>query len=78
MKIVDIASEKVVSVLEGHRQAVSSISPYQNDPRILFSCSFDKTVKCWDLRVKNCVGTTVTASPLWDVRSVGKHVIAGG
>lgn len=78
IKIVDIASEKVVSVLEGHRQAVSAISPHQNDPRLLFSCSFDKTLKSWDLRVKSCVGTAVTGSPLWDVKSVGKHVLAGG
>lgn len=78
IKIIDISSEKVVSVLEGHKQAVSSVTAHQNDPRIVFSSSFDKTVKSWDLRVKSCVGTAVTGSPLWDVKSVGKYLLAGG
>jgi WD40 repeat protein len=78
IKIIDISSEKVVSILEGHKQSVSSISPHQNDPKIVFSSSFDKTIKSWDLRLKNCVGTAVTGSPLWDIKSVGKHLLAGG
>jgi WD40 repeat protein len=78
IKIIDISSEKVVSVLEGHKQAVSSISPQLSDPKIVFSSSFDKTIKSWDLRMKSCIGTQVTASPLWDIKSMGKHLLAGG
>lgn len=54
------------------------MSPQQSDHRIVFSASFDKTIKIWDVRTKGCVGTVVTGSPLWDIKSVGKHLLAGG
>lgn len=78
IKIIDVSSEKVAAVLEGHKQAVSSITPQQSDQRIVFSSSFDKTIKAWDLRTKSCIGTVVTASPLWDIKSMGNHLLAGG
>jgi WD40 repeat protein len=76
--MIDIASEKVVQAFEGHKLAVSSVEPHQGDPRVFFSTSFDKTVKVWDLRTKTCVGGAVTGSALWDCRSVGKNLLAGG
>jgi WD repeat-containing protein 61 len=76
--MIDISSEKVIQHFEGHKLAVSSVSPHQNDQRIFFSSSFDKTVKIWDLRTKACVGTGVTGSPLWDCRSIGKNLLVGG
>ena len=78
VKIIDIPSEKQIGYLEGHKEAVSSVSPSQKDSRLLFSSSFDKTIRAWDLRQKTSISTTLTASPLWAVRSVGNHLIAGG
>ena len=45
---------------------------------MLFSCSFDKSVKIWDLRDRSCVGTTVTGSALWAIKSWEKHLVVGG
>jgi WD40 repeat protein len=77
IKVIDISSEKVVSTLEGHKQSVSSVSP-QADGKLVFSSSFDKTIKSWDLRMKSCVGTAVTSNPLWDCKSIGKYLLTGG
>lgn len=78
MKMIDISSEKVVSILEGHKQAVSNVFAHPSDNKLAFSCSFDKTIKIWDLRLKNCVGTAITGSPLWDCKVLGKNLITGG
>ena len=78
IKIVDVSSEKIVNILEGHKQGVSGVDPHHSDHKIFFSCSFDKTIKAWDLRTKTCVGTAITGSPLWDIKSFGKHLLAGG
>ena len=78
LKVIDIPSEKQISTLEGHKEAVSSVSAHQNDEKVILSCSFDKTIKAWDLREKTCLTTTVTGSPLWAVRSTGSHVLSGG
>jgi WD40 repeat protein len=63
---------------EGHRISVSSVDVDQSDPRLFYSTSFDKTVKCWDLRDKGCIATMQADSPLWDCKSVGKNVLVGG
>lgn len=65
IKLIDISSEKVVATLEGHRHPVSHICCPSTEPKVFYSSSFDKTVKIWDLRAKNCVGTAVTSNPLW-------------
>jgi WD40 repeat protein len=78
IKMIDVSSEKVVQTFEGHKLGVTSISVHQSDPRVFFSTSFDKNIKIWDLRTKECVGTAVTGSALWSCRSVGKNLLAGG
>lgn len=78
IKMIDVASEKVVQTFEGHKLGVTSVNVHQSEPRVFFSTSFDKTIKIWDLRNKACVGTTITGSPLWDCKSVGKQLLAGG
>ena len=78
MKLIDIACEKVVGSFEGHKEEISCVSPHPIDSRILFSSSFDKSVKCWDVRMKNCVGSVTTGSQLWTCKATVRHVIAGG
>ncbi len=78
IKMIDIPSEKVIQTFEGHKLALSSVSPHEMEERIFFSTSFDKTVKIWDLNVKGCVGTASAGGPLWDCKSVGKNLMVGG
>lgn len=68
-------SERVVGKLEGHKMAVTSIASANG---LIWSASFDKTIKGWDLRMSNCVSTTVTGSPLWSLIAVKGGLIAGG
>lgn len=78
VKLTDISSEKLITTLEGHKEGVSSVCAHQDDPSVLFSCSFDKTIRAWDIRKKDCICTNGTGSPLWTIRSAGRHVLAGG
>jgi WD40 repeat protein len=78
VQVIDIASEKVAQSHQGHKLAVSSVEPHQLDQNTFFSTSFDKSIKVWDLRTQAAVGGAVTGGALWDCRSVGKHVLAGG
>lgn len=63
---------------EGHKLGVTAISSHIDDTKIFFSTGFDKYLKTWDIRTNSCVGNTMTASPLWDVRSLGNTLVAGG
>lgn len=76
--VIDLTSQKVESIFEGHKQTVSGVSPYQLDSNVMFSTSFDKTIRCWDIREKNNVGVKVTSSPIWDIASIGKYIFTGG
>jgi len=78
IKMLDIYSEKVVHTFEGHRISVSSVHMDQSNPGMFYSTSFDKSIKCWDLRGKSCIATVQTDSPLWDCKPVGKYVLSGG
>jgi WD40 repeat protein len=78
VKLIDINSETITHTFEGHKQAVPRVVAHPTDNKLAFSCSFDKTVKCWDLRMNNCIGTAVTGSPLWSCAVYGNHVAAGG
>jgi WD40 repeat protein len=78
LSVIDIASEKVVSVLEGHKEAVSGVRCHPEDSRVVISCSFDKSFKSWDLRMKGCTGTQNTGSQVWSCAVLGKQVLVGG
>ena len=78
IKMVDIASEKVVHTFEGHKLGVTSMTAFSDDSKIFFSTGFDKVLKTWDVRTNACVASTMTASPLWDVRSLGNTLVTGG
>jgi len=78
IKLIDINSETVTNTFEGHKQSVTRVMAHPTDNKLAFSSSFDKTLKCWDLRMNNCVGTAVTGSALWSCAVWGNHVVAGG
>ena len=78
VKLIDISSEKVVQIFEGHKAGVTSVNSYEKEGSVFLTTSFDKTVKIWDLRSRSCVGTAITGSPLWDCKPVGTKVLAGG
>ena len=78
IKLIDINSQTVTNTFEGHKQSVTRVVAHPTDSKIAYSCSFDKTVKCWDLRMNTCVGTAVTGSALWSCAVWGSNVVAGG
>lgn len=78
IKLIDINSETVTHTFEGHKQSVTKVVAHPTDAKLAFSCSFDKTLKCWDLRMNTCIGTAVTGSALWSCAAWGNNVVAGG
>lgn len=54
-KIFDIVSEKVISSYDGHKESVTCVRAHPTDNKIAFTCSFDKSIKIWDLRMKSCI-----------------------
>lgn len=78
IKIVDIASEKIALSFEGHKESVSCVRSHPNDSRFFYSCSHDKSVKSWDMRMKSCIDTFQTGSSLWSLEAFPKNVITGG
>lgn len=56
VKVWDVSSNKVTDVGR-HTKPVSRVLPYQQNPSILFSTSWDGTLLAWDLRAPN--GTPV-------------------
>jgi WD40 repeat protein len=67
LKVFDIVSEKVISSYDGHKETVSCVKAHPIDNKTAFSCSFDKSLKVWDLRMKNCVDSFQSGSALWAV-----------
>lgn len=57
---------------------MSSIHCHPTDSRIAYSCSFDKSVRGWDLRMKSAIGNVSTGSGLWACEVMGKKLFAGG
>ena len=45
------------STLRGHGEAVSSLAFKPDDPNVLVTGSWDKTVKLWDLSTSTCLST---------------------
>ena len=78
IKVIDIASEKAALSLEGHKESVSCVRTHPNDSRFLFSCSHDKSIRSWDLRMKSHIDSFQTGSSLWSLEAFPKNVVAGG
>ena len=49
--------DPVGSPLRGHGNAVSSLAFKPDDPNVLVTGSWDKTVKLWDLSTSTCLST---------------------
>ncbi|TMW63253.1 hypothetical protein Poli38472_002194 [Pythium oligandrum] len=48
----DVPTGKVIRKFEGHDQSVNCVR-YNADGSVLLSGSYDKTVRCWDIRARN-------------------------
>jgi len=46
--IIDTTSRRLIKSYDGHQEAISGMV-FQAGTRKLFSCSYDRTVKVWDL-----------------------------
>ena len=49
--------EKILCPLRGHNNVVSSLAFKPDDPNVLVTGSWDKTVKLWDLSTSTCLST---------------------
>jgi len=54
---VDAAAGEIKSSLRGHNHYVSSLAFKPDDPNVLVTGSWDKTVKLWDLSTSTCLST---------------------
>ncbi len=58
IKIVDIVTKKVTAVLTGHNNSPTSLAA-SPDGKFLFSGSFDRTIRIWNLSTREMVATLV-------------------
>ena len=76
----DVASGRITRRLAGHEQRVNAVA-YNRECSILLSASYDKTVRCWDLRSRSAAPVQVLADGADSVSSVATsahQVLAGG
>ena len=71
--VLDIESGKLVRSLEGIHKNHINISRFTHtSPNIFATCSFDETVKMWDMRVCNTAGSTTEGEgeqkPIYSVK----------
>lgn len=58
IKIIDVAAKKIVYTLTGHKNSPTSLA-VTPDGKFLFSGSFDRTVRMWNLSTREMVATLV-------------------
>ena len=76
----DVASGRIKRRLAGHEQRVKAVA-FNRECSILLSASYDKTVRCWDLRSRSAAPVQVLADGADSVSSVATsahQVLAGG
>lgn len=59
-----VAQRGPLSLLQGHQSQVADVSFDQRDPTVAYSCSWDHSLKTWDLTTSTCVDTRTTAQSL--------------
>eukprot|EP00828_Plagiopyla_frontata_P028544 TRINITY_DN3690_c0_g1_i10.p2 TRINITY_DN3690_c0_g1~~TRINITY_DN3690_c0_g1_i10.p2 ORF type:complete len:109 (+),score=31.73 TRINITY_DN3690_c0_g1_i10:98-424(+) len=66
--------------LSGHEGNINCVDSHPLDPKQFVSCSYDKTIKFWDLNQKQCVQTIAdNLENIWAVKysQNGKTVGSG-
>jgi len=75
INVIDVNSDfKVMSPIVGHKENISNMI-YNENKNLLYTCSFDGTIKIWDLKMKNkCIQTLGEDNNeiIWDM-SVSKN-----
>jgi len=56
-----------LSLLEGHQSQVADVCFDERDRTVAYSCSWDHSVKTWDLTTGMCVDTRTTAQSLFSI-----------
>lgn len=56
-----------LSMLEGHQSQVADVCFDERDRTVAYSCSWDHSVKTWDLTTGTCVDTRTTAQSLFSI-----------
>lgn len=56
-----------LSLLQGHQSQVADVCFDETDPTVAYSCSWDHSLKTWDLTTSACVDTRTTAQSLFSV-----------
>jgi len=57
IRVFDAQSGDRLSTVRGHNNVVSSLAFKPDDPNVLVTGSWDKTVKLWDLSTSTCLST---------------------
>ncbi len=66
--------------LTGHKGNINCVDSHPVDPKFFVSCSFDKTIKIWDLESKALIETiNYHEENVWSVKfsADGKYLASG-
>jgi WD40 repeat protein len=69
-QIWNIATESILSILEGHQKGISSLD-FSRDGRLIISGSWDNTVRIWDIKTKQHEMLSITVQ--LDVRVIATY-----
>lgn len=56
-----------LSLLQGHQSQVADVCFDEKDPTVAYSCSWDHSLKTWDLTTSACVDTRTTPQSLFSL-----------